>query len=101
MSSNLKNNYLSKLFTDDLCDNSENSDMGLVLDDAQVDILSHSWRSKNPERLSAYKDEYRTCFPIHENARDILQVPSLDDLLEPMLKQMYGSKAVKTWGKNK
>lgn len=92
-----KNNYLCKLFSDDLQDKSESTSIGLVLDQAQIDILSHSWRSKNPERLTAFKDEYRVNFPIHENARDFLQVPTLDDLLEPMMKEMHGPKAVRAW----
>ena len=31
------------------------------------------------KKLSAYKDEYSSCFPVHESSEAILQIPSLDD----------------------
>ena len=76
-------------------------DNGICLDQSQLDVLSKSWRCENPEKLSAYKDEYRSCFPVHESSEAILQIPSLDDLLEPMLCKRHGSKTVKSWGKNR
>ena len=62
---------------------------------ALIDILAKSWRCENPEKLSAYKEEYKFVFPVHENSAAMLQVPSLDELLEPMLSKKYGNKAVK------
>lgn len=70
---------------------------GLVLDQAQIDILESSWRSQHPDRISAYKEEYKSCFPIHEDSADFLKVPTLDDIFEIMLRQTHGLKAVQTW----
>jgi len=36
-------------------------------------------------------------FSLHDNGVEFSQVISLNDLLEPMLKQRHGPKAVKTW----
>ena len=93
-------NYLKSLFGDDISSNSTKH-MGLCLDQAQEDILSKSWRCKDPEKLTAYKEDNKTCFPVHEKSESLLQVPSLDDLLEPMLLKKHGSKSVKAWGKSK
>ncbi|KAH3836048.1 hypothetical protein DPMN_109417 [Dreissena polymorpha] len=74
---------------------------GLVLDEYQISILSHSWRTNTPDRMSAYKDEYRVCFPVHEQSKSMLDVPCLDDLLEPMLQKRHGNKMTKNWGKSR
>ena len=50
-------------------------------------------------RLSCYKEEYRTAFPVHSES--FLQVPGLDDLIEPMLQKRHGSKAVRSWEKGR
>jgi hypothetical protein len=60
-------NVLSKIFGDNLTDdNSERT--GLLVDESQANILENSWRSKHPERLTAFKDEYRSCFPVNEQS---------------------------------
>lgn len=93
-------NVLSKIFGDNITDdNSERT--GLLVDESQANILENSWRSKHPERLTAFKDEYRSCFPVNEQSMSLLQVPSLDDLLEPMLNKTHGAKAVRNWDKQK
>ena len=92
----VRNNVLSQIFKEDITKSNLTS-VGLVLDQAQVDILDNSWRCKNPDRLSAYKEDYKSCFPIHDSSVDYLQVPSLDDLLEPLLRQTHGQKAVNSW----
>ena len=66
---------------------------GICLNQAQINILEISWRCSNPERLSAFKDEYRQIFAIHESAQAMSQVPQLDDLLEPMLNKRHGNKS--------
>jgi hypothetical protein len=53
------------------------------------------------ERLTCFREDYRNCFPIHKNAVDFLQVPSLDEILEPMIRTLHGPKAVKNWDKHK
>ena len=79
----------------------QSSETGICLDRAQIDTLSKTWRCEHPERLSAFRDEYRSVFPVHDSSLQTLQVPSLDDLLEPMLSKRHGSKAVKAWGRNR
>ena len=74
---------------------------GIVLDNIQRDILKKSWRCDNPSKVSAYKDEYRLNFPVNESSSDFLQVPGLDDLVEPMLRKRHGCKSVKAWSKGK
>ncbi|CAC5406869.1 unnamed protein product [Mytilus coruscus] len=83
---------LAKIFKDDLPEDNSDKSVGLILDDSQVKILSYSWRTQHPERLSAYKDEYRSYFPVHEKSLPVLQVPSLDDMLEPMIKRVHTNK---------
>ncbi|CAC5406669.1 unnamed protein product [Mytilus coruscus] len=46
-------------------------------------------------------EENRSCFPVHEKSLPVLQVPSLDDMLEPMIKRVHGNKTVKSWDKQK
>ncbi|CAG2190111.1 unnamed protein product [Mytilus edulis] len=88
-------NVLSQIFSEDL--SKEKSSVGLILDQAQVNILESSWRCKIPEHLSAYKEEYKSCFPINDDSASFLQVPKLDDLLEPMIRQTHGQKLMRSW----
>ena len=74
---------------------------GICLDQAQINILERSWRCSLPERLSAFKDEYRHIFQIHESAQAMFQVPLLDDLLEPMLNKRHGNKSGRGWWQGK
>ena len=48
--------------------------------------------------MSAYNDEYRVCFPVHEQSNSVLDVPCLDDLLEHMLQKRHGNKMTKKLG---
>ena len=73
----------------------------LCLDKPQEDILAKSWRAMDPERLTAYKEDSKVCFPINEKSESTLQVPSLGNLLEPMLIKKNGQKSMKAWGKSK
>lgn len=95
-----KIDVLSKFFKNDITSESDKG-QGLQLDTSQVTVLENSWRTKYPERLSSFKEEYRSCFPLNDNAIEFLQVPSLDDILEPMIKAQHGVKAVKNWDKQK
>ena len=54
---------------------SKSSDQfGLCLDKSQEDILAKSWHSKDPEKLTAYKEDSKVCFPFHEKSESTLQV---------------------------
>lgn len=76
------------------------SDEGLILDEAQIKILDKSWRTQAPERVTAFKDDYKAAFPVHEKTASVLQVPGLDDIIEPMLAKRHG-RDFKPWGRNK
>ena len=89
-----ENNCLGSIFS--TLDSDKSVSSGIILDQSQMDILSHSWRSENPDRLSCYKEEYRAAFPVHSKSESFLQVPGLDDLTEPMLQKRHGSKAVRS-----
>ena len=95
--SNNRHNILGNLFCEDIVASDNKGNVSLVMDQAQVGILEKSWRSQAPDKLSAYKDEYKLCFPVHESAMNFLQVPSLDELLEPMMRSAHGARAVKSW----
>lgn len=75
------------------------SDIGLKLAESQVKVLNKSWRTEKPDRLTAFREEYRNCFPIHEQSADMLQVPGLDSMLEAMLEKRH--KHFRPWGKSK
>ncbi|XP_060560765.1 uncharacterized protein LOC132720622 [Ruditapes philippinarum] len=91
---------LQELFGSDSSQH-DGASSGLILDDLQVSILNKSWRAQNPERISAYKEEYKSCFPVHEKSVEFLGVPGLDELLEPMLQKRHGAKMTKAWGKSR
>ncbi|CAC5408398.1 unnamed protein product [Mytilus coruscus] len=87
-------NLSSKLFKEDIPSESSDNSGGLIIDEAHVRILERSWTTKNPEKLAAFKDEYRSCFPVNDKSKSFLQVPSLDDLLEPIIRTIHGTKSV-------
>lgn len=90
---------LGELFGTDMNNNNECTDTGLILDDSQISVLNKSWRSQAPDRVTCFKEEYKTCFPVHEKTAEVLQVPGLDDIIEPMLQKRHRS--FKPWGKAK
>lgn len=76
-----KENIVSKLteiFGSDAI-SKDNTDVGLCLDLSQKEIINKSWRTDNPSKLTAYKDSYKTLFPVNRDSKDFLNVPSLDD----------------------
>ena len=86
-------NKLCEIFGSDAQTTKDISDDGLMLDDSQKQILANSWHNPNPMKMSSYRDSYKTAFPVHENTRDLLQVPTLDDTIESLLVKKYGHKA--------
>lgn len=69
------------MFCEDIVASDNKGNVGLVMDQAQVDILAKSCRSQAPHKCSAYKEEYKLCFPVHGSPMKFLQVPGLDDLV--------------------
>ena len=90
---------LLNLFGEDAKTKSSNQLVGIILDDSQIEILSNSWHSQNPGKLTAYKDEYKACFPVHEKSLEHLEVPSLDKMVSTLLVKKHGNKAVSSTSK--
>ena len=86
-------NLLSEIFGEDAHSGKVNNISGISLDQCQSDILSNSWRSEHPDRITAYKDNYRSSFPLNDNTAEFLKVPSLDDIVETFLVKRFSSKA--------
>ena len=63
------------------------------MDKSQYDTLSQSWRTKQPDKLTASKENYKSNFPLQEKAEEFLKVPSLDDSVETFLIKCFSSKA--------
>jgi len=97
-SASLLTNYLSEIFD---TRKSAVSDEGLLLDKSQLDILSKSWRCEFPSKITAFKDEYRASFPVHEDSVNVLNVPGLNDIVEPMLRKRHSAKSFKSWDKGR
>ena len=81
------------MFGDDACVRKADLSTGIVLDKTQSDILSQSWRISAPDKLTAYREAYKSSFPVHEKAEDILKVPSLDAIVEHFLIKKHSGKA--------
>ena len=92
---NEDNNQLNHIFGE----NEHKEDVGIVFDNAQINILNNSWRSSDPSKITAYKEEYKLSFPVQEKSQSILKVPALDDLLEQMLRKQHSN--AKPWGKSR
>ena len=73
---------------------------GISLDKSQVQVLENSYRCKQPNFLTAFSEENNDLFPVDTNAEKILEVPSLDSLIECCLTKRYGSNASFAKGKN-
>lgn len=95
------NDNLKLLFGDDAKTKSVKNSIGLVLDKSQIEVLSGSWHCKNPEKITAYNEEYKACFPIHDSAEEHLNVPSLDSFTADLLVKKHGSKAFAVASKKK
>lgn len=77
---------MSNLFKEDI---PTDKFVWLIFNEAHVRILYQPWRTKNQEKLTTFKDEYRSCVPVIYKSKSFLQVPRLDDFLEPMIKTVH------------
>lgn len=87
------NDMLRQMFGDDAHVKQSGQTVGLVLDQAQIDLLEATWRCPYPDKLAAYKEAYRQTFPVQEDAAKLLQVPSLDEMTERLLVKKHGPRA--------
>ena len=65
----------------------------VVPDKTQEQIIQQSWRSEEPSKLSAYKADTYNSFKLDKGFENLLAVPSLDSIVDPLLKHRYGKKA--------
>ena len=91
-----KNDNLTSIFGEA---NHSEDDIGIILDETQVSILNKSWRSEDPEKITAYKEDTKLLFPVHSKSGDVVKVPLLDDLLEPLLRKQNNS--FRAWGRTR
>ncbi|CAG2251467.1 unnamed protein product [Mytilus edulis] len=92
---------LNQLFGDDAKTKSVSKSVGLVLDKSQIDILSGSWHCEKPEKITAYNEQYKLCFPVHESSEKHLDIPSLDSFTSDLLVKKHGQKAFTVSNKKK
>ena len=55
-------NVLRDVFGEHAVTSKSDSVLGLRMDQSQTDILLESWRSSQPDRLTAYKENYKSSF---------------------------------------
>lgn len=84
---------LKEIFGQDACTGKDQNSLGIILDKSQMDILSESWRCSQPDKLTAYKENYKASFPVNEKSEELLKVPSLDDIVETFLIKRFSTKA--------
>lgn len=59
---------------------------------SQKEIIIKSLRIEKPSKLTAYKDSYKSLFPVNKDKKEFLNVASLDDSVESLLIKKYGQK---------
>ncbi|KAH3790277.1 hypothetical protein DPMN_168473 [Dreissena polymorpha] len=84
---------LRDMFGQDAVTRPDKGDTGIILDKSQRDVLSETWRAEKPTKVSAFKDSYRSVFPVLAEAEEFLCVPSLDNIILNLLIKRFGSKA--------
>ena len=84
---------MKDIFGEDTYTGKDKSSNGIVLDKIQIEILSESWRFCQPDKLTAYKENYKSFFPVHENSEDLLKAPSLDDIVGTFFIKKFSTKA--------
>lgn len=62
------------------------------MDLSQKEIIIKSLRIEKPSKLTAYKDSYKSLFPVNKDKKEFLNVASLDDSVESLLIKKYGQK---------
>ncbi|KAH3812023.1 hypothetical protein DPMN_140444 [Dreissena polymorpha] len=52
------------MFGQDAVTRPDKGDTGIIVDKAQRDVLSETWIAEKPTKVSAFKDCYRSVFPV-------------------------------------
>lgn len=84
---------LYNLFGQDAYAKKVEKKLGIEIDDAQKQVLLGSWRTDNPNLLTAFAEEMKEEFPVHEDTDNFLKVPSIDELIGRCLVKKHGKRA--------
>jgi len=66
---------------------------GMSLDQSQKEVLESSYRCKVPGSVTAFSEDTIDMFPVDEESKNFLEVPSFDPLVESCLIKRHGQKA--------
>jgi hypothetical protein len=83
---------LHEIFQDDALLKKPEEIIGIDIEESQKEILSHSYRAKKPNEVTAYAEDYKQMFPASQDTENFLKVPQLDDIIDECLKRQHGSK---------
>ncbi|XP_060593387.1 uncharacterized protein LOC132747877 [Ruditapes philippinarum] len=90
---------LFEMFGEDAVVKKVEQKKGLTLDKSQIEVIDSGYRCKQPNFLSAFAEENFDLFPVDADAEKLLEVPSLDDMVEVCLTKRYGPRASFAKGK--
>ena len=84
---------LYDIFGDDAVVKKTVKKSGISIDKSQKEVLDTSYRTSEPNFLTAFSEDNFELFPVDEEAEKYLQVPSLDTLVDSCLVKRHGTKA--------
>lgn len=84
---------LYDIFGDDAVVKKSVKKSGITIDQSQKDVLESSYRTKEPNFLTAFSEDNFDLFPVSEETEKYLEVPSLDPLVDSCLVKRHGAKA--------
>ena len=84
---------LYDIFGDDAIVKKTVKKSGISIDKSQKKVLDTSYRTREPNFLTAFSEDNFELFSVDEEAETNLQVPSLDTLVDSCLVKRHGSKA--------
>ena len=67
--------------------------IGIAIDQSQKEVLQNSYRTKEPNFLTAFSEDNYDLFPVNEETEKYLEVLSLDTLVDSCLVKRHGPKA--------
>ena len=76
---------LYDIFGDDAVVKKTVKKSGIAIDQSQKEVLKTSYRTREPNFLSAFSEDNFDLFPVNEETEKYLEVPSLDTLVDSCL----------------
>ena len=84
---------LYDIFGDDAVVKKTVKNSGIAIDQSQKQVLETSYRTREPNFLTAFSEDNFDLFPLNEETEQYLEVPSLDTLDDSCLVKWHGAKA--------